>query len=59
MIRYSVQLRDIILTKISVFFFFFAKDMGKNIDENISKSLNNKYRQKFLGHGEKLCYRGC
>ena len=40
-------------------FFFFAKDMGKNIDENISKSLNNKYRQKFFGHGEKLCYRGC
>ena len=57
MIRFSVQLRDIILTKI--YGFFFAKDVGKNIGKNISKSLNNKYRQKFLGHGEKLCYRGC
>ena len=57
-IRYSVQLRDKILTKIYGFFFF-AKDMGKNIGKNISKNLNNKYRQKFLGHGKKLCYRPC
>ena len=57
MIRFSVQLRDIILTKI--YGFFFAKDVGKNIGKNISKSLNNKYRQKFLGHGKNLCYRGC
>ena len=57
MTRYSVQPRDRIFVK---GFFLFARNMGKNIDTNISKNLSGKYslgmlamRQKLFDHAKK------
>ena len=49
MIRYSVQPRDRIFVK-SYGFLSFAKNMVKNIGENVSKSLSTKYSPKLLDH---------
>ena len=52
MTRYSVQPRDRIFIKIYGSLSF-AKNTGKNIVKNISKSLKGKYSQKLLDHAEK------
>ena len=52
MIRYSVQPRDQIFVKCNGFLSL-AKNMGKKIDKNISKSLRVKYSQKPLDHAKK------
>ena len=49
MTRYSVQPRDQIFVK-GYGCLSFAKNMGKNIGENISKILRGKYSQKILNH---------
>ena len=51
-IRYSVQLRDWIFVK-GYRFLSDAKNMGKNIDKNISWNLTGKYHQKLLDHAKK------
>ena len=58
MTRYSVQPRDRIFVK-GYGFLSFARSMGKNIGEKISKSLSGKYspgmlamRQKLLEHAK-------
>ena len=51
MMRYSIQLRDRVLLK-SYGFLSFAKNMGKNIRNNISKTLSSKYSQKLLDHAK-------
>ena len=42
MTRNSVQPRDRLFVK-GYGFFYFAKDIGRNIDKNIGKNLSNKY----------------
>ena len=51
MMRYSIQLRDRVLLK-SYGFLSFAKNMGKNIRNNISKTLSSKYSQKLIDHAK-------
>ena len=46
---YSVQSRERILIK-GYEFLSFAKNMGKNIHNNISKSLSVKYSRRLLDH---------
>ena len=46
---YSVQPRDRIFLK-GYRFLSFARNIGKNIDKNNSKSLSSKYNQKLLDH---------
>ena len=52
MLRYSVEPRDRIFVK-GYGFLSFAKNMGQNSCENISKNLSGKYRQKILKHAKK------
>ena len=35
-------------------FYLFTKNMGKNINENITKRLNHKYSQKHLDHAKQF-----
>ena len=51
MTRYSVQPRDRTFVK-GYGFLSFAKNMGKTIVKNISKSLSGKYSQKLLDHAK-------
>ena len=48
---YSVQRRDRIFSK-GYRFLFFAENMGKKFDKNISKSLIVKYSQKLFDHSK-------
>ena len=50
--RYSVQPRDQIFAK-GYGSLLFAKDMDKNIGENISKILSGIYSQKLFDHAKK------
>ena len=50
---YSVQPRDIIFVK-GYGFLSFAKNVGKKIGKNISKSSKSKYSQKLLDHSKHL-----
>ena len=52
MTRYSVQPRGQIFVKFHGFLSF-AKNMDKNIGENIAKILSGKYSPKRLDHGKK------
>ena len=49
--RYSVQPTDQIFVK-GCGFFFFLKNMSKNIEKNISKLLSGKYSQNLLDHAK-------
>ena len=49
---YSVQPRDRIFVK-GYGFFTFAKNLGKNIGINISKTVSCKYSQKLLDQAKK------
>ena len=49
--RYSVQPRDRIFVK-GYGFLSFAKNTGKDIGENISKSLSGKYSHKILDYAK-------
>ena len=51
MTRYSVQPTDKIFVT-GYGFLSFAKNLFKIIGNNISKSLNSKYRQKLLDHAK-------
>ena len=50
---YLVQPTDLIFVK-GYGFMSFTKDMGRNIGENINKSLNGKYSQKILDHAQQF-----
>ena len=52
MTTYSVQSRDRIFVK-GYGFLSFAKNMGRNIGNKISKNLRGKYSQKLLDHAKK------
>ena len=52
MMGYWVQPSDRIFVK-DYGFLSFAKTIGKNIGQNISKILSSKYRQKILDHAKK------
>ena len=53
MTKYSVQPSDWILVK-GYGFLSFAKNMGKSIGQNISKSLSGKYSPSMLAMHQKL-----
>ena len=51
MIRYLVQPRNRVFVKVSGFLYF-AKNMGNNISEQISKNVRGKYSQKHHDHAK-------
>ena len=52
MMRYSAYPRVRIFVK-GYGFLSFAKNMGKNIGQNVRKTLSGKYSQKLLDHAKK------
>ena len=52
MMSYSIEARDQISVK-DYGFLPFAKNVGKNFGENVSKNLRGKYKQKILDHTKK------
>ena len=51
MIRYLVQPRNRVFVKVYGFLYF-AKNMGSNISEQISKNVRGKYSQKRQDHAK-------